>query len=67
MLKRKIAKGRLLNMLIERKTLHFRETVMSILYKAIRVKRFDSGCSQPAFENVPRGTFFYAGLILTWI
>lgn len=54
-------------MLIERKTLHFRETVMSILYKAIRVKRFDSGCSQPAFENVPRGTFFYAGLILTWI
>ena len=38
-------------MLTERKTLHFRETVMSILYKAIRVKRFDSGCSHMCTEE----------------
>ena len=38
-------------MLTERKTLHFKETVMGILYKAIRVKRFDSGCSYMCAEE----------------
>ena len=34
-IKRKTAKARLLKMLTKRKTLHFKKTVMSILYKAI--------------------------------